>query len=171
MKYSRIISLGPYLDELRRASLKCKHPRQAALTNALTELMCRRNGEILREWNADMVIPVPHYWMDRLRADHAAATIGESLGRFLKVPVERHILRKVKRTRKQQKLPAHARQENLRGAFEVARSAHRRVAGRRVVLADDILTTGITADRCSRVLLHAGATRVDVAVLARAIGS
>jgi len=167
-RFSTIASLGPYQNALRLACLKGKQRGQTSLANALTELLCQQHAEQIRSWGADLVVPVPHHWRDRLRSDHASVAVAESLGRFLKVPVARHILRKVRKTRKQQKLPASARKDNLKAAFQVARSV--RLEGKTILLADDILTTGITADRCASVLLNAGAARVDVAVLARAIG-
>jgi predicted amidophosphoribosyltransferase len=62
-----------------------------------------------------------------------------------------------------------ARRENVRGAFQVRRRWRKRLVGRTVLLVDDVMTTGATADEISRVLLDAGAARVDLLVVARAI--
>lgn len=168
--FSRAISIGPYEKELRKACLLCKQPGHAVLARGLTEVLCQQNAAVLTGWNVDVVVPVPHYWLDRLRqADHAADAVADQLGRFLMVPVERHILSKVRWTRKQLQLSASARRENLRSAFRVA--GHVRLNGVRVLLADDILTTGTTAHRAARPLLEAGAQNVSVAVLARGIGA
>jgi predicted amidophosphoribosyltransferase len=56
---------------------------------------------------------------------------------------------------------------NVKGAFHVPRARARRVQGRRVLLVDDVLTTGATAEACAKALLAAGATAVDLAVVAR----
>jgi len=167
-RYRSVISLGPYADELRLACLMCKHSRHPTLVAGLVELLCRRHFETLRSWDCDLVIPVPHHWWDRIWREHPSAVMGERISRELRLPLDRHCLRKVRRTRKQQSLPVSSREANLRKAFRIA--AFSRLKGRRILLVDDILTTGITADRCARVLLQAGAARVDVAVLARSLG-
>ncbi|WP_437227303.1 ComF family protein [Planctomicrobium sp. SH661] len=168
MKYHSVISLGPYQGDLRVACLKCKQPGTSSLTSALTELTFERNLESLRNLKAEIVIPVPHFWLQRLSSDHPAMSMAECLGRKLKIPVDRLTLRKVRSTDKQQTLSASARKGNLNRAFRV--SGKSRIQGRRVLLVDDILTTGITADRCTRELLGSGASQVDVVVLARSLG-
>jgi ComF family protein len=168
--FRRAISLGPYDDQLRRACLRCKRPGHSALSAGLARLLCEREAQTLRAWNCDAIVPVPHFWVDRLRqTDHAADSVADQLGRFLLVPVERHILAKVKWTPKQLHLSASARRRNLQAAFRLAGAV--RLDGLRILLADDILTTGTTAHRVSRVLLDAGAEQVCVAVLARGIGA
>jgi len=167
-RYHQIISLGAYQHELQKACLLCKKPGRISLANALTELLIEQNQSTFMAWDSHLVIPVPHHWRDRLWSEHATMAISERLGQFLKRPVERHLLLKVRRTRRQQQLSAKARKTNLREAFRV--SHPNRLKGKRVLLADDILTTGITADHCAQVLLKAGAAQVNVAVLARGIG-
>ena len=61
------------------------------------------------------------------------------------------------------------RATNVQGAFRVAADARREVAGRRLILIDDVLTSGATSDACARALLRAGAAQVDVLVLARVV--
>jgi len=168
-RYHQIVSLGAYLQELQKACLLCKKPGRASLANALTELLIEQNRSTLITWDSHLVIPVPHHWRDRLWSEHATVAISERLGQFLKRPVERNLLLKVRRTRRQQQLPASARKTNLQEAFRVCHPD--RLKGKRVLLADDIVTTGITADRCAQVLLKAGAVQVNVAVLARSINS
>jgi predicted amidophosphoribosyltransferase len=59
------------------------------------------------------------------------------------------------------------RKRNVAGAFEVPPARARQVAGKAILLVDDVLTTGATAEGCARALKNAGAVRVDVAVVAR----
>lgn len=168
LDFAGVVSLGPYEGALRQACLRCKRGGQSPLTRGLTRLLVQREHTTLSQWSPDVVVPVPHFWIDRLlRPAHAADAVAEALGRFLMVPVDRHILLKVRWTKQQLRLSASARRGNLRNAFRIARSA--RIQGLNILLADDILTTGTTAQRATRELLQAGAASVYVAVLARGI--
>jgi ComF family protein len=121
-----------------------------------------------------LVVPVPmHPGKQRHRGyNHAdllaRAAIMEMRRRHpeWELQVESHMLQRTRITASQAGLTAHQRRQNLRGAFFVPRPA--RVAGRHVLLMDDIYTTGATARACSRVLMNAGAASVRVATVARA---
>lgn len=168
--FESAVSLGPYEGEFGRACRVCKESHQQPLTRALAQVLAEREAPRLREWGADAVIPVPHHWSNRWESRHQAAdSVAQVLGRALLVPVERNILVKVRRTKKQLELSAGARRSNLRSAFAVA--GRPRLQGMRLLLADDILTTGTTAHRAAQELLRAGAGSVRVAVLARGIGA
>ena len=115
-----------------------------------------------------IVVPVPQrFWKERVRGFNPAALLARSLAGSLGLPVERRVLRKTRRTADQALLAsAGQRQVNVAGAFSVSRLLGGRIDGRRVMLVDDILTTGATAKACARALLDAGAR--DVVVLAAA---
>jgi predicted amidophosphoribosyltransferase len=83
------------------------------------------------------------------------------------VPCDPFLLARVKRTASQVGLTKAQRQDNLQGAFRVSLDARPRVMGRRVLLVDDVLTTGSTANAASRALLRGGAASVDVLSFAR----
>ena len=85
------------------------------------------------------------------------------------VAVAHAALRRVKATPQQVGLSRSERAANVQGAFRVAPAAKAEVAGRRLILIDDVLTSGATADACARALLRAGAAQVDVLVLARVV--
>jgi predicted amidophosphoribosyltransferase len=85
------------------------------------------------------------------------------------VPCDPFLLSRVKPTRRQVGLTKAQRQENLQGAFRVPADRKAMVSGRRVLLVDDVLTTGATANAASRAILRGGAARVDVLAFARVV--
>ena len=85
------------------------------------------------------------------------------------VPIAHAALRRVKSTVQQVGLTASERAINVQGAFRVPESARAEVFGRRLIVVDDVLTSGATIDACARALLRAGATQVDVLVFARVV--
>ena len=163
--FRRVIRLGVYTERLRQVCIRCKESGAESLTAALAHLIGETRCEDLTEAGVELVVPVPQYWIQRMfRRHNAAATLAEVLARTLKVEFSRNILRKVRLTPDQSSLPSDRRVTNLRDAFRVRRGAL--ISGRTVLLVDDILTTGTTANECARVLRQAGAQQVVVAVAA-----
>ena len=117
----------------------------------------------------DVVIPVPlHRSRLRWRGFNQAALLGAALARRLNCPLDvTSAGTRVRSTPPQTARDRAQRARNVRDAFAVRRPA--RVAGRRVLLVDDVMTTGATADECARVLRAAGAQRIDVLTLARVL--
>lgn len=130
----------------------------------------RRAGEGLLE-EADLLVPVPlHRWRLLRRGYNQSALLARHLARMTGVPHAADLLRRVRATPSQQGLTAAARRRNITGAsFSVRRAARPHLAGKRVVLVDDVLTTGTTLGACAAVLREAGAARVDALALARVV--
>jgi len=114
----------------------------------------------------DLLLPVPLH-RDRLRQRgfNQASVLAWPLARRFGLPMPQGLLRRARPTVPQVALPERERRQNVRGVFVVADK--RALQGRRVLLVDDVLTTGATATECSRVLRAAGAETVDVLTLAR----
>ncbi len=144
-----------------------KSPHGEPLAMTMGRLLAAERGERLREVRAEVVLPVPMHWTRRWhRGTNSPELLARELARWLRVPLAPRALVRCRRTRKQNELLPEERPANIRGAFRL--SAPRRVRGRRVLLIDDVLTTGATAQEATSVLLAGGAADVAVAVLARA---
>ncbi len=116
----------------------------------------------------DLVIPVPlHRARLQWRGFNQAALLGGALARRFGCPLDVATLARVRPTPPQTARGHAERARNVRNAFKVRRPA--RVAGRRVLLIDDVMTTGATVNECARVLRAAGARRIDVLTLARVL--
>lgn len=115
----------------------------------------------------DVVVPVPlSRWRLLSRRFNQAAILAQELSRQTGLAVDLHLLQRSRSTRTQVGLTRDQRRRNLAGAFRVRRSRRASVAGRHVLLVDDVITTGATAEACARALKRAGAARVDVLALA-----
>ncbi len=115
----------------------------------------------------DGIVPVPlHPRKKRDREFNQAEYLAEAVGEAFLKPVWKRALRRVRDTKTQTRLDAQQRRENLRGAFAPGRQAGS-VKGQRIVLVDDVFTTGATLDACAKVLRVAGAADVRVLTVAR----
>jgi ComF family protein len=119
--------------------------------------------------DADLIVPVPLYrsrlWSRRF---NQSALLARALAAIIGRKADCFLLQRVKRTASQVGLTAAQRRRNVAGAFKVARRHAKGLRGMRIVVVDDVITTGATADACARTLKRAGAGRVDVLALARA---
>ncbi|MBF9196016.1 ComF family protein [Microvirga terrestris] len=147
---------------------RLKYNDRLELARALGGMMTRAGAELLAE--ADVIVPVPlHRWRLWWRRFNQAMALAKALSTESGVPCDPFLLARVKRTRRQVGLTKAQRQENLQGAFRVPVDAKPRLQGKRVLLVDDVLTTGATANAASRALLRGGAASVDVLAFARVV--
>jgi len=164
--WDRARSVLRYDRHSRRLVLMLKHGDQTHLAGAFGRWMHRAGTEVLA--GADLLIPVPLHWTRLFaRRFNQAALLVKAIHRAGGPPLAADWLIRRRRTPSQGTLGPLARARNVRGAFALRRG--RDVKGRRVVLIDDVLTTGATAEECARVLRRAGAAYVGVLVLARAL--
>jgi predicted amidophosphoribosyltransferase len=168
-KFDRVFSIGPYADALRDACLRMKRPATEPLAAALAEELVREWREALQGAKYDLIVPVPHHWRQRVwRTQLVPVTLARTLSQAIDVPVSLHRVRKAKFTKLQSTLTVTERRANLRDAFRAVPGV--KLAGGRVLIVDDVLTTGTTSDRVARVLRDLGASSIDVAVVARGLG-
>ena len=154
-------------DETSKALiLKLKHGDRTDLAGLFAGWLNRAAGDLLE--TADAIAPVPMH-RSRLfkRRYNQAAEIARALSRRSGVRYLPDALVRARDTGGQGGRSRRARREAVRGAFSVTPAAARRLAGKRILLVDDVLTTGATAEACAKALKQAGAAAVDVAAVAR----
>jgi ComF family protein len=145
-----------------------KYGDRLDLAPVMARWMARAGGELLSD--AELIVPVPLHWRRMWsRRFNQSATLAKLLAKPHGLPVSVTALKRVRATPQQVGLSKSERAANVQGAFRVPPEKRLAVKGRRLVLIDDVLTTGATADVCTKVLLRAGALRVDVLVLARVV--
>jgi len=168
--YMRARAVVRYDEVARTLVHGLKYQDRTDFAPIMGRWMARAGHELLD--GADMLIPVPLHWR---RAWHRRFNQSGTLGRVIQdtigVKLRGDLLKRVRATEQQVGLSRPQRASNVQGAFEVSRERRGEVAGRRVVLIDDVLTSGATLDACARALLRAKAAQVDVLVFARVVDS
>ena len=168
--FERARSAVHYKDQVRSAILRFKYGRDFSVLKSLEHLLAR-GFESLREGAPppEALCPVPLH-PSRVRERHfdQARILCARLSARIGIPAQLGALRRARKTDFQASLSKEERARNVRGAFEAAKGA--KVRGKRVLLVDDVFTTGATARECARVLLdQAGAKSVDVLCIAMAV--
>jgi ComF family protein len=155
-----------YDKSSRRLVLGLKHGDHTHLAAAFGQWMHRAGREVLA--GADLLVPVPLHWTRLFqRRYNQAALLAQAVRAAGGPDVAADWLVRRRRTPSQGHLGPAARERNVRGAF--AMRPRRSFAGKRVVIVDDVMTTGATVEECARVLKRAGAVSVGVLTLARAL--
>jgi len=115
----------------------------------------------------DAIVPVPLHWRRQWsRGFNQATDLGKALSNGFGIPIMKRNLRRVLNTRPQVRIEPKEREDNIKNAFRVRRPG--KVAGKKLVLLDDVITTGATLNECARVLKMAGALKVTIVTLAHA---
>jgi ComF family protein len=155
-----------YDEHSRELILKLKHADRTDLAGLFARWLSRASTDLLGE--ADAIVPVPVHRTRMLsRRYNQAAEIARPLARMADLAYLPDALIRKRDTDSQGGKSATGRRRNVAAAFTVPEARRHRVVGRRIVLIDDVLTTGATAEGCARALLAAGAASVTLSVVAR----
>jgi ComF family protein len=166
--YQRARAAVRYDDTARMLVHALKYQDRTDLAPTMGRLMARTGGELLKE--ADALIPVPLHWQRGWsRRYNQSGALARVIAAQAGIPVWGDVLQRTRQTRQQVGLSRAERARNVQGAFTVAAEKKSALQGRRIVLIDDVLTSGATVDTCARALLRARAASVDVLVFARVV--
>lgn len=158
-----------YDDASKRPILALKHADRLDLVPSFGRWLERSGRELLA--GSDLIVPVPlHRWRLWMRRYNQSAELARALSRIGGVPVNSFVLSRARQTPSQGEMPsASARRRNVRGAFTVPERRKSAIEGRRILLIDDVMTTGATVNACAKALKRAGAANVYVLALARVV--
>ena len=170
-RYRRARAALVYNDRSRRLVLPFKHGDRTDIAHACGRWMARAGRELLVE--ADFVAPVPLHWRRlltrRYNQAQLLARVALAAAHDGRAQLAPDLLRRKRWTGSQGGLDPGQRRDNVRQAFDVHPRWAARLAGKSVLLVDDVLTTGATVEACARVLRRGGAAHVDVLTLARVV--
>ena len=166
--YDRARAAVIYDDGSRGLVLGFKHGDRLHAAPAFGGWLARAGGELLED--TDLVIPVPlHRWRLLKRRYNQAALLADHVARRSGVTCLPDLLERHRATPSQSDLGPAARTRNVAGAFSLNPRHADRAKGARIVLVDDVLTTGATVNACAKILRRGGAARIDVLTLARVV--
>jgi ComF family protein len=166
--YQRARAAVRYDDVARTLVHALQYQDRTDLAPTMGHWMARAGHELLKD--ADALIPVPLHWRRSWsRRYNQSGALARVIAAQAGIPVWGDVLQRTRQTRQQVGLSRAERARNVQGAFGVAAEKKPAVQGRRIVLIDDVLTSGATVDTCARALLRARAASVDVLVFARVV--
>lgn len=166
--FSRARAAVAYTGVARQLVHQLKFGDRTELAPWMARWMARAGAELLAD--ADVIVPVPlHRWRFFMRRFNQSAELARALSQLSGKPFAPDAVTRIKATQSQVGLGAREREENVRGAFRVDRSRQNRVNGRRVLVIDDVYTTGTTVKAVTKALKKAGARDVDVLTFARVL--
>ena len=167
--FARGRALFRYDDASKPLILTFKYGDRLDHAPAFARWLERTGRPLLEE--ADLIVPVPlHRWRLFKRRYNQASILAARLARLSGRPCDPLALERKRPTKNQGEMPsAKARRRNVLGAFRVPPAKAEGMKGRKILLVDDVFTTGATLDACARALKRAGAARVDALALARVV--
>lgn len=167
--FTASLAWGAYQPPMRSLILQIKHQAHESLAYHSGTMLARQFHSQLKQWPIDAIIPVPLHWSRRFwRGYNQAEVMASAVAKVVQKPLRTWWLWRTRKTPLQASATAAQRRKNLLRSMKANIPVH--CKGQHLLLIDDVMTTGSTADACARALLQAGAGSVRVLVLARALG-
>jgi ComF family protein len=168
--YARARAAVRYDDVAKALVHALKYQDRTDLAPTMGRWMSRAGGELLA--GADALVPVPLHWRRAWhRRYNQSGALAAVIARQSGVKLKAELLQRSRATEQQVGLSRAQRASNVQGAFRVPLERQSEVSGARIVLVDDVLTSGATVDACARALLRSKAAQVDVLIFARVVDS
>lgn len=169
LRFDTVVPLGLYRGDMQQAVVRMKQPHDEPLALAMGNLLADQLELRYAKERPDWIVATPIHWLRRLlRGTNSPEVIARQLSKRLGIRLATGMLSFQRNVKKQGTLTPTARFSNVRGAIRV--SSNYDIKGARVLLVDDVMTTGATASESARALRAVGASFIEVAVVARAIG-
>lgn len=151
--------------ELQHVIHALKYSGKFSLGKFLGKLIARELGGKIAEWDIDFIVPVPLHHLKRAeRGYNQSDFIARGMKPVLKIPVKSNLIKRNRFTETQTTLSLDERKENVKDAFSLKRKS--KIAGKNILLIDDVITTGATTAECGRLLMQSGAAKVYAASVA-----
>lgn len=159
--FDKAVAVFEHQGEIRESIYRFKYGNARTYAQYYAETAVKLYGKLLKEWKIDAIVPVPiHKERELKRGYNQALVFAESLAKYVKLPLERKLIIRTKKTMPQKELEGNMRYLNLKDAFAVDTDRMKGISN--ILLVDDIFTTGSTVDACSAILKKAGARKVYV---------
>lgn len=169
-RFDRVVPLGRYEGELRSVVIRMKNSSQYPLARSIGGLLADQVRNHTQENLPDLVVPMPKYWLKRLRFGvNSAEMLANEIAAKFGIPTFPKAVHWRRSIRKQSLLSVSERQTNVHNAISIAKGYNFQSA--HALLVDDTMTTGATANEAARALRKAGANRITVGVVARTLDS
>ena len=157
-EYKRGVAAFSYSKAMKRSMYGFKYNNRREYGRFYAKSIWDLRKDVIDAWNCDVIIPVPlHYKRQRKRGYNQAKVLSKQLEEYLKLPVDDKILVRTKNTVPQKELETKGRKNNIENAFQTATNS---IKYNKVILVDDIYTTGATINECARVLKLAGVKEI-----------
>ena len=152
------VAVFEYSDMVSKSLYKFKYHNRGNYSRFYVEAIAKHCANDIRRWNPDVIVPVPIHYKKRIkRGYNQAALIARELGKEINIYVDEKYLYRVVNTRPMKELNKTTRKKNVENAFKIYKNV---VKYKKIILVDDIYTTGSTLDACAKALLGAGASEV-----------
>lgn len=166
--FARARAVFRYDDASRALVLKLKYHDQTQLAAVYDTWLVKAGRELITE--SDAIVPVPlYYWRFVGRRYNQSALLAQTLSQKSGIRTIPDALMRTRATLSQSGLSRKQREDNVKGAFTINPKFRDAVKGKTILLIDDVMTTGVTLNECTKALVKAGAMRVNVLTLARTV--